>query len=191
MPYRKIEIRAGHYYHLYNRGANRQNIFFDRGNWAFFIERLRAYFLPGYVDILVYCLMPNHYHLLVYIKTDDFSKLVMQPFTLSYVKAINKQQQRSGPLFEGPFQAIHIDKDKYLRHLSRYIHMNPVVANLAQAPEEWQFSSYRDYVELRQGTLPNKKMILSQFPSIQAYQQFVRTYNSSDDKLIQKIIFRE
>ncbi len=68
--------------------------------------------------------MPNHYHLLVYLKTDRFSKL-MQAFTLSYAKAISKRYQRMGSLFQGRFQAISVDREEYLLHLSRYINLNP------------------------------------------------------------------
>lgn len=89
MPYRKVPFRAGHCYHLYNRGVNRGPIFFCDENWRFFIQRLRDYFISPHADILAYCLMPNHYHLLVYLKTDDLSQRVMQPLTVSYTKAIN------------------------------------------------------------------------------------------------------
>jgi len=131
---RKIQFRAGQYYHLYNRGVNQQPIFFHAGNWAFFIRELRAYFLSELIDIIAYCLMPNHYHLLVYLKCDELGAKIMQPFTVSYTKAINKEQQRVGHLFQGTFQARLVDKDEYLKHLSRYIHLNPVVASLAPTP---------------------------------------------------------
>ena len=86
MPYRKVEFRAGQTYHLYNRGVNRQPIFFCAENWGYFIRRLRHYLQPELVEILAYCLMPTHYHLMVYLKTDDLSARVMQPFGVSYSK---------------------------------------------------------------------------------------------------------
>ncbi len=191
MPYRKIEFRAGHYYHLYNRGANRQPIFFCDENWAYFLKRLRYYFLPELIDILAYCLMPTHYHLLVYLRIDDLSKRFMQPFSLSYTKAINKQQDRVGPLFQGCFQAAWVDKNEYLLHLSRYIHVNPVAAGLVARPEEWVFSSYRDYVGQREGTSPVPDAILSQFPSRQAYREFVESYREQDTRMIEHLLFEE
>lgn len=191
MPYRKIEFRTGHYYHLYNRGVNRQPIFFCDENWAYFLKRLRHYFLPELVDILAYCLMPTHYHLLVYLRIDDLSKCIMQPFSLSYTKAVNKQQGRVGPLFQGRFQVAWVDKDEYLLHLSRYIHLNPVAAGLVVRPEEWVFSSYRDYVGLREGTLPVPDAILSQFPSRQAYREFVESYRDQDTRNIEHLLFEE
>ncbi len=176
MPYRKVKLSANHYYHLFNRGVGRQPIFLCDENWGYFLTRVRHYFRPELVDVVAYCLMPTHYHFLLHVKTDDFSKRVMQPFGVSYTKAINRQQERVGPLFQGPFQAVWVDKDEYLVHLSRYIHLNPVAAGLVAQPAAWAFSSYRDYAGLRQGTLPVPDVVLSQFASHQAYRVFVESY---------------
>ena len=188
MPYRKTEFRAGHYYHLYNRGVNRQCIFFCDANWGYFVKRIRHYFRPNLVDIVAYCLMPTHYHLLVYLKTDDLSKQVMQPFSLSYTKAINRQQNRVGPLFQGPFRAKLVDRDAYLSHLTRYIHLNPVAAGLVESLAEWRYSSYLDYVGLRQGSLPRPDIVLSQFPSRAAYQRYVEGSDDSGLRLIEHLL---
>jgi putative transposase len=191
MPYRKVEFRAAHCYHLYNRGVNRGPIFFCDENWGFFIRRLRRYFTPPHADVLAYCLMPNHYHLLVYAKTDDLGQRVMQPLSVSYTKAVNKQQRRVGPLFQGPFQATWVDRDAYLTHLSRYIHWNPVAAGLVERPADWAFSSYRDYVGLRAGTLPVTDLVLSQFPSRHAYQAFVEEHDDENVRIIEHLLFEE
>ena len=175
MPYRRIRFHAGEAYHLYNRGVNRQPIFFCPENWGYMLKLFRRYFRPELIDIVAYCLMPNHYHLLVRLNVDDLGKEVMQPWGVSYTKAVNKQQGRVGPIFQGPFQAVHVSRDEYLMHLSRYIHRNPVEAGLVAAPEAWTFSSYRDYIGLRQGTLPRPDVVLSLFPSRQAYREFVET----------------
>jgi len=189
MPYRKIKFLTGQVYHLYNRGVNRQPIFFCDENWGYFIKRLRHYFQPDVADILAYCLMPTHYHLMVTLKTDDFSARVMQPFSVSYTKAINRQQDRVGPLFQGPFRAAWVDEDSYLLHLSRYIHLNPVAAGLAARPEDWAFSSYRDYVGLRDGALPvTDEILLSQFPSRQAYREFVESYCEQENQVITHLL---
>ena len=127
--------------------------------------------------------MPNHYHLLVYLKTDYLPSL-MQPFILSYTKAINKRYERVGSLFQGRFKAVHVDRNEYLTHLSRYIHLNPVAADLVRRPEDWEFSSYREFVGLRNGTLPSPNVILSQYPSPDAYRQFVEAYVESDEQMI-------
>jgi len=88
-PMRTTKLVAGQYYHIYNRGVNRQPIFFCDDNWVFFLRKLRQYFKEELAEIVVYCLMPNHYHLLVYIKCDDAGLEIMQPFTVSYTKAVN------------------------------------------------------------------------------------------------------
>ena len=183
MPYRKVKFQAKEHYHLYNRGHNYQPIFFERENYLYFLRQLRKYLLPDILDIIAYCLMPNHYHLLAYLKHADLSRH-MQPFALSYTKAINKRYERVGSLFQSPFKAIHVDRDEYLLHLSRYIHLNPVEAGLVERPEDWEFSSYREYVGLRNGTLPRPEVVLAQFPSTDAYREFVESCVESDKEII-------
>ena len=186
MPYRKLSFRADQYYHLYNRGVNRQPIFFERENYLFFLRKLREYLVPTTIDVIAYCLMPTHYHLLVYLRTDDLSR-PMQRWLLSYTKAVNKRHQRIGSLFQGRFQAVSVDTDAYLLHLSRYIHLNPVLAGLAQHPEEWEFSSYREYVGLRPGTLPRAEVILNLLGSVRAYQDFVASYADAECERIRHL----
>jgi len=171
MPYRQIEFRADQYYHVYNRGNNFQLIFFARENYLYFLRLLRKYLLTE-ADMVAYCLMPNHYHLLLFLKKDELSSF-MQPLSLAYTKSINKRFGRAGSLFQGPFKAIHVERDEYLLHLSRYIHLNPFVAGLVTRAEDWEFSSYREYLGLRPGTLPKPGPVLSQFSSTDAYRKFV------------------
>jgi putative transposase len=185
---RTIQFCAGEYYHLYNRGVNRQSIFFCDANWSYFLKRLREYCQPEWIDIITYCLMPNHYHLLVYLKINELSAQIMHPFTVAYTKAINRQQKRIGPLFQGPFQAKKIDRNEYLTHLSRYIHLNPVSAGFVEHPAQWAFSSYRDYIGLRNGSLPRPEIILSQFPSRQTYTEFVESYTESQRGVIEHLM---
>ena len=188
MTMRKIKFRAAQYYHIYNRGVNSQPIFFNDENWSYFIKRLRHYCRSDLIDIVAYCLMPNHYHLLVHLKCNDFSSKIMQPFTVSYTKAVNRQIGRVGPLFQGPFKAKLVHKNEYLVHLSRYIHLNPMLAGLVDHPAKYAFSSYRDYAGLRNGTLPKPEIVLSQFPSHQAYAEFVESYSHADSKLIEHLM---
>jgi REP element-mobilizing transposase RayT len=151
MPRRTVPLIAGRHYHLYNRGHNRAQIFFEPENYTFFLRQLRTYVAAKHAHVITYVLMPNHYHLLIQARTDSLSH-AMQLFGISYTKAINKRFQRTGVLLQGAFQAKLVDRDNYLLHLSRYIHLNPVRAGLVQHPEDWNYSSYRDYVGLRNGT---------------------------------------
>jgi putative transposase len=162
MPYRRIPLQAGNFYHIYNRGNNRQNIFFEYENYIHFLRLMRKHLVTKGVDILAYCLMPNHYHFLVYLRDDNLSE-AMQAFSVAYTKAINKRLDRSGALFQGRFQSVHVNEPNYLIHLSRYIHLNPVTAGFVARPEEWEFSSYLEYAGWRSGTLPKTEYLKSQF----------------------------
>ena len=189
MPRRQVIFQASNYYHVYNRGNNREPIFFERENYIYFLRQLRNHLIINNgLDIIAYCLMPNHYHLLVYLKTNDFSKL-MQRFSLSYTKAINQRYQRVGSLFQGRFQAIHVDKEEYLLHLTRYIHLNPVSANLVQKAEDWEFSSYPEYINLRRGSLPKIDRVMSQFQSAEDYRYFLE--DSISEELIRHLRFED
>ena len=188
MPQRPLALVADSYYHVYNRGVGRQPIFYHADHWAFFVRRLKEHFLPTVADIVAYCLMPNHYHLLVHLETDEFSKRVMQPFGTSYAKAVNAQLGRVGPLFQGRFHALRVHDDRYLIGLSAYIHLNPADAGLVERAEDWVYSSYRDYIGLRAGTLPHPEIVLDQFPSRQAYREYVETYHLRDDDPINSLL---
>ena len=160
---RKQPLVKDHYYHIYNRGVNRQPIFFVKENWSQFLTLLHQYFTREKVNILAYCLMPNHYHLLVYLKIDSFGNEVMQPFTVAFAKSINNQHNRVGPLFQGPFKNQTVDQENYLLHLTRYIHLNPVTAGIVSRPEDWIYSSYREYIGMRNGSLPMPEFVLELF----------------------------
>ncbi|WOD37513.1 REP-associated tyrosine transposase [Nodosilinea sp. E11] len=172
MPRPQRDLVPGEYYHLYNRGNNRQNIFFERENYLYFLKQFRYFVAEETVHVVAYCLMPNHYHVLIYLREVGLSK-AMQRFTMSYTNAMNRRYGRCGSLFQGRFQTIHVDSDAYLLHLTRYIHLNPMRACLVQHPQEWEFSSYCDYVGLRRGTLPQMECVLKQVGSAEAYRRFV------------------
>jgi REP element-mobilizing transposase RayT len=188
MPYRKCEFRAGECYHLYNRGHNYGEIFFERENQLYFLRLVGKYLSPSVLDVVTYCLMPNHYHLLVCLKTDDLSR-PMQRLGLAYTKAVNRRYGRVGALFQGPFQAMHVERDEYLLQLSRYIHLNPVMAGLVERAEDWEFSSYRDYLGLREGRLPKPELVLVQLGSVDAYREFVESYRNSETRFLQETWF--
>lgn len=172
MPRRRSTFLPGNYYHLYNRGNNRQPVFFERENYLFFLRLVRRYLVKRTVNLNAYCLMPNHYHLLICVEKENVSEQ-MGLLSLSYTKAINRQQQRCGGLFQGPFQSILVDQEAYLLHLSRYIHLNPVKAGLVDRAEDWEFSSYQDYVALRRGKLPQFDNVRGQVGTAWEYRTFV------------------
>ncbi len=161
---------------------------YERENYSFFLRLMRRYLLPG-VEITAYCLMPTHYHLLVKVSDETELSHSMQLLAISFTKAMNKRYNRVGALFQGAFQAKHVDKDEYLIHLSRYIHLNPVKAGLVERPEDWEFSSYREYLGRRKGQLPKPEIVLSHFPSVDAYRRFVEAPGPGGQEMIAGLLF--
>ena len=95
-----------------------------------------------------YCLMPNHYHLLLETPDSNLSRL-MQQLNGRYTQSFNRRRKRVGPLFQGRYKAILLDKDQYALALSRYIHLNPVKAKLVTQPEAYEWSSYAVFSNIR------------------------------------------
>ncbi|HSB90045.1 MAG TPA: transposase [Anaerolineales bacterium] len=156
MPYRKFAFAIGEHYHIYNRGTNYGDVYLHREDCLLFLRLLRKHLVEKEtLELYAYCLMPNHFHLLVHLLTDRLSSS-MQAMMLAYTKTINHKYGRVGPLFQGRFKAVHVADDAYLGLLMKYIHWNPVEAGLVRAPEVWEFSSCRDYLGLRNGTLVPK-----------------------------------
>lgn len=183
MPRRQIEFTPNACYHIYNRGCGHQRIFFEVDNYLFFLRELKQRCHIFRIDVLAWCLMPNHYHLLLSPRSNQLSAM-MQAFSTSYTKAINERQQRTGTLFEGRLQAIAVETTEYAIHLSRYVHLNPVDAHLVQKPEEYDYSSYRDYLGLRAGTLAQPERVLSEFAGSEQYRLFVESGIGTRDPII-------
>jgi putative transposase len=100
------------------------------------------------VTIIAYCLMPTHIHIIIKQNKDNGISRFMSNLLNSYSRYFNIKHKRKGPLWEGRFGSVHVDKDVQLLHLTRYIHLNPSSAGLVEKPEEWIFSSYHEYVDL-------------------------------------------
>lgn len=132
----------GAFYHVLNRGNNLEHIFRnerDREKFLILIGKMKDRFSLG---IHTYCLMDNHYHLLIETKEPNLSQAI-QWLNVSYAIYFNRRYRRPGHLFQGRFRAILIEADEYLRPLSRYIHLNPVRAKLVSTPDLYFWSSYR------------------------------------------------
>ncbi len=198
---RKVSFAVGEYYHLYNRGTEQRNIFrsdFDLLRFSFLLYvcnstksidvrelKENTEGLPfgkidrgeTIVDIGSWCLMPNHFHILVKEKMEGGITKFMLKLATAYSMYFNKLYNRSGRLFQGPFQSSHINKDEYLKYLFAYIHLNPIklidfnwkeigISNksLAQSHlSNYQYSSYFDYI----GTTRDFSLILNKeaFPN--------------------------
>ena len=184
----RILAQSNIYLHLYNRGVNRQNIFFCRENFLYFLRKMKKYKAEFGVQIMSYCLIPNHFHFLVKQVIPHSVSRFMGGILNSYPKAINKQLGRSGHLFEGRYKLKLVDKEEYLIHLARYIDLNPVFAKLVAHLEDWEFSSYRDVIGLRKGTLPDLFLLRQYFPDVSSYVDFVNDYRVEDRKFIERYL---
>ena len=139
---------AGAYYHVINRGNNQEKIFLNDRDREKFIEYLEKASERYSIVIHTYCLMSNHFHLLVETAEPNLS-VAMQWINVSYATYFNRKRGRHGHLFQGRFKAILIDADKYLKHLSRYIHLNPVRAKMVSAAAKYKWSSYGFFIGKR------------------------------------------
>ena len=112
----------------------------------------------------------DHYHLLLRLTSDEFSPEVHW-LSVPYAKALNKSTGHVGSVFQSPFQAVHVDEESYLLHLTRYIHLNPRKARFVAHVVDWEFSP--EYIGVRTGSLPQPDAILHQFGSRERYREFV------------------
>jgi REP element-mobilizing transposase RayT len=121
-------------------------LFVDKQDYGFFVTRLRRYAKEFQVDLLSYCIMPNHYHFLVKAgeSVDSLTKM-MQGLQTSYAQYFNKRYKHFGYVFQGRYQRKHVDSQQYLLILSCYIHANPVTAGIVAFGDEWQYSSHNEY----------------------------------------------
>ena len=154
---------AGHYYHVYNRGCNRQRIFANDGNYIFLLKRAKQFLADYSLSVIAYCLMPNHYHFLLRPEDDDSLSRFIQRLFNSYTQAFNNQQGRSGTLFEGRAKIKLVSTDEYVILLCRYIHLNPVQAGLVSHPNQWAYSNYLEWVEQRNGVLVDREFVQKYF----------------------------
>jgi len=178
---------SGEYYHIYNRGNRKQKIFLENKDYIYYLEKLRSAKEKHNVTIIFYCLMPNHIHLIVRQNSENpISKFIASLHT-SYSMYFNKKYDRVGHLFQGRFKKKDIKKDEYLLYLSYYVHLNPWLDDLVKKIEDYQWSSYRDYVGLREGTLCEKDMILQG----QSFEEYKRSINDIKEYILENKKIRD
>ncbi len=135
-------LEEANYYHIYNRGNNRQPIFLEADNYRYFLKLTEKHILPV-AEIFSYCLLNNHFHFLVRIKDkcENPSQAFSNLFN-AYAKAFNKKFNRTGSLFQRPFKRKRVTEENYLRQLNLYIHLNPENHGVVEDFEKYSFSSY-------------------------------------------------
>lgn len=180
------------YYHIYNRGVEKRLIFQDPLDYQIFIYYLFIYAVPldkvllEYpelpirfysknlsleVEVIAYCLMPNHFHLLVRQSTKNGVSKLLKQLTNAYTTYFNNKNQRVGGLFQGTFKAVEIDQLELLLHISRYIHLNPIVANLTSDYRHYKWSSLADYLDNKNWC--STEVIFSAFKTTEDYLTFI------------------
>jgi putative transposase len=163
----------GAHYHVTSRGNEQNDIFKSRRDREKFLSYLESSVARYGAKIHAYCLMTNHYHLLLETPVGNLSE-IMRHINGAYTNYYNTKRKRAGHLFQGRYKAILIEADEYLMELSRYIHLNPVRCGLADMPESHFWSSYQDYIGKR--SVPSwlcTDMVKERFGGSKNYQQFV------------------
>ena len=170
-----LESTGSLYKKDYIKSSKRSNSLLGIGSQAGHQENL--------VEIVAYCLNPNHYHLLLKQEAEKGISKFMHKLGIGYTNYFNKRYDRTGLLFQGKFKFKEIKSDVQLLYVSAYINGNPQIHKIAKA-DKWIYGSYLDYLGKRQGKLANKDIILKEFENIQDYQEYVNEVikNSSEIK---------
>ena len=172
---KRSEFRSaeGEFFHVYNRGVKKSDIFDSRENYSFFLTRVSEVWIPTQVEVISFCLMPNHFHFILKQNAQEGISDFMKSLCNSYAKALNNQRRSSGHVFESKYKIKLIDSEDYLIWLSRYVHRNPKDGGLVSACFDWEFSSFRDYVETKRYRFVSSEVVISQFSSAEQYRRYV------------------
>lgn len=187
----KLDL-AESYYHVYARGNSRQEIFLEDDDYLYFLNLFRRYLsdeevknsagipyekLDDRLEALCYCLMPNHFHLLLYQQEEGTMQRLMRGVMTGYSRYFNTKYKRSGSLFESRYKASLISDQKYLEHITRYIHLNP------KNWKNYQYSSIGRYLSGQGTDWLKPERILSLFDSPRQYGAFVSDYEEAQREL--------
>ncbi len=194
MPFRTTPFVNDQYYHIYNRGTEKRHIFENRHDYHRFLQTINYYQIEGpkpkfshfpsllvseldiskkIVEIVAFCLMPNHFHLLIKQTKENGITEFVGKLSNSYTKYYNAKYNRAGPLFQGEFKAVLVESNEQLLHLSRYIHLNPLISYLVKKLNQYEWSSYQEYIGDSFSNNCAKDVILSFYKQPKDYKQFV------------------
>lgn len=193
MPSRATPLINEEYYHIFNRGVNKLPIFANIYDYKRFFRSMTYYQIEGpkpsfslfpplsrkldrdkkIVEIVAFCLMPNHFHLLLKQVKDNGITEFLGKLSNSYTKYHNIKHGRVGPILQGEFKSVLVESNEQLLHLSRYIHLNPLVSGITKNLDDYIWSSYPEYLGRIPNPLCSKEIVLDQFKSSRGYTQFV------------------
>lgn len=192
MAYLQTIFANNEIYHIINRGVEKRITFLGRRDYLRFIETIEYYRVKkplrfsykhrrlaqkrsidkAIVEIICFCLMPNHFHLLVKQIQEGGITSFVSKLANSYTKYFNTKYKRVGPLFQGSFKAVRVENDEQLIHVSRYIHLNPIIDYLVRDLRRWTYSSYLEFLGINNGFCQREE-ILSHFSNAFDYEKFV------------------
>lgn len=182
---RLIPIVSDEWYHVYNRGNDRRILFHDASDYRAFLTKMQKVEETYGVDRIAFVLMPNHFHTIVVQRAGGNLPRMIDALTTSYAKRYNLRYGHTGHVFEGRYHYTHIPSDQALWNVARYIHLNPVRARLAEQPEKWPWSDFRDSAEgvLQQRSTSDEGHLLLGRPRGAAYAAFVQRGEEDLDAL--------
>lgn len=180
-----IKLEPNRYYHIYNRGNNREKLFYQDKNYEYFINKYLKHCFHVF-ETYAYCLMSNHFHLLVSVRPEELQQELFKKADLNsnklgspsrhlsnlfngYTLSINKQENRVGSLFQRPFRRKEVTTDSYFCQLIVYIHQNPVRHRFTSSIEEYPYSSFHSYFQ-DSGSFLNKSKVLKLFGGIESFR---------------------
>lgn len=191
MPYREPIFVQGGYYHVYNRGLNKQKIFHFLADYVRFVEKISELVSDRLFSVHAYCLMPNHFHLLLEQSGEASLSHSVGRLSNSYARYFNLRHTRKGQLFEGRFKAKKIENDEYLLQLVRYIHRNPVAVGLSKTLGAYRWSSYQSYMGDVAEPFVTCSFVLDYFSQTRARDTFVAFSNESVDDMTLRALEEE
>ncbi len=167
------EFISGCYYHIYNHAAQKLLLFRDAEDYQKCLSLMNIYLVSPGFSVVAFCLMPNHYHLLIRQNDECPIYQIMNKIWFRYAKYYNGKYGGKGSIFAGRTQHKHVDKDRYLFRLSAYIHQNPVSAGLVKSPEDWEWSNYQEWIGLRHTRLCDYSICRGYFKDETSYREIM------------------
>jgi REP element-mobilizing transposase RayT len=186
MPTPREPLIPGRSYHVYNQSVGKEKLFRNEGNYRYFLDLSKKYLVP-YFDILSYCLMPNHFHLVIMVKEEeeliqylegkasgaiDYPLFLSRKFSHlfnSYAQAYNKVYHRRGSLFKNRFYRKRINDLDYMRTAIHYVHFNPVVSGLCVKPQDWKWSSFSAFLDMNKSSLVSREEVIRCFGDLENF----------------------
>ena len=175
-------FEANKTFHLYSRSIGNQNLFLSDGNYIYFLEKY-AHYCGDCFETIAYCLLPNHFHFFVRVKSNQEDKEIVKSFSNflnSYAKAFNKAMGRSGSLFQRKFKRKLVDNDSYLSRIILYIHLNPIKHGLVKKAKDWKYSSFGAYYSDKPSKI-SKELGLGWFGGI---SEFLKIHENSVEEYL-------